>query len=143
MSVTQKRIRALDTYTQLASGEAGYVDPDTVFIAVDSLNFSGEALKVPYGDIFGATHTEADILESLVSRTVSVTFDTAFSSRPLIRTFRVYRVAETYTGSGVYRMKDVLYSHAASWLTTTGFDIDIDTDESLTGVIIEFEFAEV
>lgn len=143
MSVTQKRIRALNTYTQLASGEAGYVDPDTVFIAVDSLNFSGEPLKVSYGDIFGATHVEADILESPVSRNVSVSFETAFTSRPLIRTWRVYRVAETYTGSGVYRMKDVNYTHAENWLTTTGFDIDIDTDENLTGVIIEYEFAEV
>lgn len=141
--MAQKRIRELDTYTQLASGEVGYVDPDTVFFPVDSTNFSGDPYKVAFSDLFASVHVEADIMESLASRTVSVTFETAFTSRPLIRTFRVYRVAETYTGSGVYRMKDVLYSHAAAWLTTTGFDIDIDTSEDLSGIIIEFEFREV
>jgi len=141
--MAQKRIRELTEYEQLASGETGYVNPETIFFAVDSVNFSGDPFKYSFNNIRSIVHTEADILESLASRTVSVTFETAFTSRPLIRTWRVYRVAETYTGSGVYRMKDVLYSHAAAWLTTIGFDIDIDTSEDLSGIIIEFEFKEV
>ena len=72
--MTQKRIRSLDTYTQLAPGDGGYVAPTAVFLAVDSNDFAGEALKQTIDDYLGATHEEKDRLTPLASRSVAITF---------------------------------------------------------------------
>lgn len=138
---TQKRIRALDTYTQLNPGDPGYIAPTAVYLALDSNDFTTEAKKYPFSSLFSSIVEEVDKLTGLASRSVSVTFGTAFTSVPLIATFRVYRMSEI--SSGKWRMQDVLYYHTSeNWLTTTGFSLEIDTSESLTGVVIEYIFRE-
>jgi hypothetical protein len=83
-------------------------------------------------------HVEADTITGLASRTLTVTFNTAFTSAPT-GWVKVYRMTEMPDGG--YREQDVLWGYATSTkVTTTGFSIIINEDESLTGVIVEYDF---
>lgn len=86
----------------------------------------------------GSVHIEKDVLSGLASKTVTVEFESEFSSTP-IGWIKVYRMTEM--PNGTYREQDVLWGHTTSTkVSTTGFVIQIDDSESLTGVIVEYEF---
>ena len=137
--MTQARIRSLVTYTQGAPGDEGYIAPTAVFIGVDSAEFAGEAKKQTIDDYLSATHEEVARLTPLGSRSVAITFDTAFSSIPITVLINVYRITEIV--SGKYKFDKVQWYHAtATPVTITGFELEIETSESLTGVILEYYF---
>jgi len=94
---------------------------------------------------FGGSGSSAayakETLTGLLSKTVDEIFNVPFSSTPQAVNFKVYRYYEVESGSGEYVRKDVTFSISGSgWITTTGFTIQIDADESLTGVYIDYLF---
>lgn len=141
MAITQKRIRELTQYTQLDSGEPGYVNPSSLFLALDSASFGSEALKYPAESFFSDIHVEKGRITSPGSRVVSVIFDDAFVAAPIPLLFDVFRYTAVDTGKYI-RDNVLYYVSGATWATTTGFDITIDDSESLTGVYIEYYFVE-
>lgn len=76
------------------------------------------------------------------SHTVAVTFRKAFSAAPAgITNLKVYRMGQFIAGK--YGPKEVQwYMTAPGKLTATGFEIEIEAAESLTGVIVEYLFYE-
>lgn len=140
--MAQQRIRDLSTYVQLEAGDVGYVDPSGVFIALDSSSFTGDPKKFALSNLLADTHIEKGRLSSLASRSVSVTFDTAFSATPLAVTFEVFRYSNIGGGKYVKQRNVAYYLSGSSWVTTTGFSIEIDTSESLTGLFVEYYFVE-
>lgn len=81
--------------------------------------------------------TCSGILTGLVSRSVSVDFSFEFSAVPVGRkNIHVYRTVEPETN--VFLDQDVLH-HSIS-VSTTGFSLEIDSSEDLTGIIIEYHF---
>ena len=141
MALTQKRIRDLTTYTQLESGDPEYVPPSSLYVVFDSANFGSEPLKFPAEDLFEDSNVQKGRLTGLSSASVAVTFSTAFASTPITSLFEVFRYKEVV--SGVWTKQSVKKNlGSATWLTSTGFSITIDSSESLTGVIIEYIFEE-
>jgi len=139
MTRTYVQPRALDPYVQLEEGADGYIDPGEIIWVVDHPSWTRP--KRVYGSNgIGAVHTEGD-LYTPISRAVSITFGTAFTIIPKTVMLRVYRMKETVTGNGHWKEWDVRYWHASTnWKSTTGFSLTIDPAESLTGIIIEYEF---
>jgi len=90
-----------------------------------------------------AAHDEkaylTDLDDSTHEHTITVVFNAAFLAIPITSKFEVYRNAPY---GGGYKRKDVLFTHAESWPDLTGFEIEIDSREDLTGVIIEYIFLE-
>lgn len=82
-----------------------------------------------------------DLDNSSDDHTITITFSAEFPIIPLTTRFKVYRFAQVVPGK--YRRKDVPYYQAVDWLTITGFEIEIEADEDLTGVIIEYKFEEI
>lgn len=140
--MAKKRVRDLVEYQQLAVGEPGYIPPSSLFTVFDSDNFGSEPKKYSVESLFIQNHEEKKRITGLVSRSVSITFDTAFVSVPITETFNVFRYYDEL-GDGKYTKKQVgHYLSGSNWLTASGFAITIDLDESLTGVIIEYVFKE-
>jgi len=82
-----------------------------------------------------------DLDNSTDDHTISHTFLESFLEIPITNKFEVYRFADM--GGGKYRKQEVLYYHAEDALPSlTGFEIEIEDFEDLTGVIIEFVFLE-
>ena len=98
---------------------------------LDTLNFLREE-----------THKERGYSTGLSSRTVTVTFDVPFDNVPIgLSNLKVYRWQQVVAGK--WRARDVQYYFTTSGsLTNTGFSLEIETTESLTGVIIEYLFFE-
>jgi hypothetical protein len=139
--MVQKRIRALDTYTQLAPGDPGYIAPSDVFFAVDSNSFTGESKKQSVEDYMASVlHVEQDRLTGLSSRSVVVVFGSAFVSIPKGKEPDVYRISPY---GSVYRRESVLWGFDdPNQPSKTGFALTIDADESLTGIVIEYFYSE-
>lgn len=134
MAITQKRIYELEDYTQLLPDDVGYVDPTNIYIPVDCLTESwNEPKKLPLNSVFlSASHIEASQLNSLASRTVSILFETPFVF-PVIPFVNVYRdIAQ----DGVVIRQNVLINSMI--ISTTGIDFEIDADESLTDVVVNY-----
>lgn len=140
--MAQQRIRDLDVYTQLESGDVGYVAPSAIYIALDSSSYTGDPKRFALSNLISDTHVEKGRLSGLSSRSVSVTFDSAFSGTPIAVTFEVYRYSDIGGGKYVKQRNVAYYLSGASWVTTTGFAIEIDTSESLTGLFVEYYFVE-
>jgi len=90
-------------------------------------------------------HMEKDYLDDLDDssheHTITVEFGKAFAAIPIMSKFEVYRYYAVVPGK--YRRKDVKYYHAIDWLDgLDGFIIEIEANEDLTGVIIEYIFIE-
>lgn len=88
------------------------------------------------------THIEGDRITDLVTRSVQIDFNTPFTDVPAgLSNLKVYRWQQVVTGK--WRARDVQYYFTSSGsLTSTGFSLEIETTESLTGVIIEYLFFE-
>lgn len=134
MAIEQTRPYELNLYAQ-------DLDPSTVMINVDNSAWSRpKRLPLSLLDTTGGTgvgtHIEKDVISGLSSRNVAVTFDTEFSSIP-VGDVRVYRMAAM--PDGTYRKSDVLWGFDnANQPTISGFALTINTDESLTGVLVEY-----
>jgi len=139
MALDFTRTYELDLYTQLPVGDPGYIDPALVDFIVDHDGWT-RAKRFPYTSVSGiSSHYETDKLENLITRTITKTFNTPFTGSIKTIMFRVYRMAEVSTGT--WRMKNVAYgSTTTNWLTVSGFNIVIDSSESLTGIVIEYYF---
>jgi len=142
MALTQKRIRELVTYLQLNPGDPGYISPSSLYFAIDGVGFGSEALKIAFADLLADEHEEKARLIGLVSASVAIVFGTAFIAKPLPVLFNVYRWDEPISGTWIKEQVKFSYDGGSSWLTSTGFNITIDSSESLTGVIIEYKFEE-
>jgi len=140
--MTQKRIYALELYEQADPGDPGYIAPTSLRMAIDSTQFPGEAMYVPYLGLLSDKHFEVGRVTGLADREVSVTFGTAFTGVPVgIENLRVYRITEVVTGK--YKIHDVQHYHPTNTpVTSSGFSFTIEDSESLTGVIYEYLFTE-
>ena len=91
------------------------------------------------GDGIGL-HIEHDRLTDLTSRTISVKFLSEFGDIPA-GWVKVYRMKETTAGNSKWKQWDVLYYHTVlDWKTKTGFSLQIDANENLAGIIVEYLF---
>lgn len=89
------------------------------------------------GETSALWHFEADTFTP-ANRTVVVNFDTAFTDLPAgVGNLKVYRLRAKGANSV---MHNVLFTVASNWLTTTGFTLQIDELESLTGVKVDYCF---
>ncbi len=96
-------------------------------------------------NVSGGRHWECGRLTDLTSRSIIYTFPTAFPTgvTPVgYSNLRVYRMFKQETGMWV--RQDVLFYHptAFSGASQYGFQLNIDPNEDLTGVIVEFMFTE-
>lgn len=133
--MAQKRIYELATYIQLDPGDIGYIPATAVYIPVDYNGWS-EAMKMSLDQFFGSFHAEAGRLSGLSSSSVAKVFGTPFTST-VIDTVSVYR--EIPGGGGTIR-ENVLYFDLS--VTLTGFTLEIDPSENLTGVIVDYKMIE-
>jgi len=135
MALEQTRPYELDLYVE---GEPGEPDISDLVILVDYVSWDRPKRYNGALSGGGSIHTESGILTGLSSRSVTVEFDSAFSETP-VGWVKVYRMTEMPDGG--YREQDVLWGYATSTkVTTTGFSLTINEDESLTGVIVEYDF---
>ena len=136
MAIQQKRIYDLSTYTQLEAGDPGYIPATAVWVAVDYNGWT-EAKKMSLDNFLSQFHIEAGRLSSLSSRSVSVTFGTAFDTT-VIDNIKVYKEVDV-VGTKTVR-QDVLFYDLS--VTLSGFTLEIDASESLTGVIVDYSCIE-
>lgn len=135
MAVEQTRIYELGLYDQS-------LDPATVMIPVENSSWDRpKRLPLSLLDTTGGgggIHVEKDRLTGLSSRTVTVTFGTAFSSIPVgdVKCYRMYEQPD-----GTYQKQDVIWGFPnANQPTISGFTLEISADESLTDVIVEYSY---
>jgi len=129
----QKRIRALDTYV------SGAVPLSSLYFPIDSINFGSEPFKVALEDFIEDDHPEKGRLTGLISHNVTVVFGLAYASVPIGREPEVYRM--TQMPSGLWRRQQVLWGFVdANQPTINGFQLTIDASESLTGIIVEWDY---
>jgi hypothetical protein len=86
-------------------------------------------------------HIEADVVENLQSHTVNVEFKNEFTAIPAgMGNLKIYRLEPE---EGEYILADVLFNFPSlTWLTTTGFTVQINSTENLTGIFIDYTFIE-
>lgn len=141
--ITQQRIRDLITYIQLTSGDPSYVNPASIYVAIDSDNFGAKPLRYPLLSLVGAeADSDAGTITGIASATVVHTFDTPFATVPVCSLFNAYRYTEVEPGKFV-RNTVQTYVSGSNWITTNDFTVTIESTESLTGVIIDFKFEAV
>lgn len=134
--MAQKRIYELSTYTQLNPGDVGYIAATSIWLAVDYTGWT-EAKKITLDDFLGSMHVEAGRLSGLGSRSVAVTFGTAFTGTVIDRV-KVYRYFDPSPGETV--REEVRFYDLS--VTLTGFTLEIDPDEPLSGIIIDYNMLE-
>lgn len=134
--MAQKRIYELETYEQLLPGDEGYIPATSVWMAVDYTGWT-EAKKITLDDFLASLHVEAGRLTNLVSRSVAVVFGTPFSGTVIDRV-SVYRIFTPQSGKPV-REEVRIYNLS---VTTTGFSLEIDSTEALSGIIIDYSMVE-
>jgi hypothetical protein len=130
----QKRINELEIYEQLDSGDVGYIPSTAIWLPVD---YSGWTVskKMALDDFLSNIHFEAGRLSNISSWSVSITFGTAFSS--FSGGVSVYR--DKIDGTDTIR-ENVLKKNLLE--TLTGFSFEIDPSESLTGVVVNYNYFE-
>jgi hypothetical protein len=107
-----------------------------------------EATASSYTSVFPYHFEKARLTNAdgeILSRAVTVTFKKQFVNLPVgSDNLKVYRMREVAgTGSGKWKMYDVQYYFTSSdWLTVSGFSLQIEAAENLTGVILEYLFIE-
>lgn len=132
MSVEQTRPYELGLYD-------GSEDSSTVMVTVDKSTWDKPkryALS-NFGEVSGSSvHVEKDRLTGLSSHSVSVEFDSAFDTVP-VGDVQVYRMVEIV--SGKWRKEEVLWGFDdANQPSLLGFDLTIDSEEDLSGIIIQY-----
>lgn len=135
--IEQGKIHELEEYIQLGVSDPDYIPPSQIWIAVDNQTWT-KPKKIAYDVILNELHVEAGRLTNLSSRAVSYTFPTAFETIPS-DTIIPYRVFEPRPGEPVretVRITDLA-------VTLTGFSFNIDINEDLDGVVINFMIIEV
>lgn len=138
--IIQQKIRDLEIYVPLPVDDPEYIDPSTVYGVVDCVSWTlpKKTIITNIGAGSILTHEESGRLSDLDSVNVGIAFSSPFDTMPIVVEFRVYRMG--LVDSNKYRMVDVLYYSVLNWLTTSRFDIVIDSSENLTGIIVEYLF---
>lgn len=134
MAIIQKRINQLAIYEQLDPGDVGYIPPTNLWLAVDYNGWT-ESKKMLLDDFLATFHLESGRLSNLASRSVSIVYGTPFSS--FSGGITVWR---EYDRSGDTIREKVLIKDLSE--TNTGFSFEIDADESLTGVFVNYNYFE-
>lgn len=137
MALTQTRPYEEELYVQLDPGEDGYIAPEEIQVLVDHESWT-RPKRLPLTMLgIGASHVEKDTLTGLTSRTVTVTFDVPFTDTPVGQEPQVYRMTEVAPNK--FRKDKVLWGFTnVNQPTLTGFSIEIDSSESLTGVVVQY-----
>lgn len=137
MSLTQKRTKNLELFNIVDPTDPDYIPLSELYFLVDHASF--DKSKKIYQDTFASLiqNTSSGKITGLTSNIVNITFNPTFDTSP-IGEVRVYRMASYGAG---YQREDVLWVFAdASQPTVSGCNIIIDSDEDLTGVIVEYDF---
>lgn len=88
-------------------------------------------------------HREMARFRAETSYTITVTFIQPFQSAPIgINNLKVYRFVPKRTGGYAMQNVNTYFDSEEDWLTTTGFTIKIDEEETLPGIWIEYNFTE-
>jgi hypothetical protein len=91
----------------------------------------GFSIHREFNTLYGGT--------DITDRSVSITFTNPFQIYP-IGDVRCWRMVPQ---NGVWIRQNVLFTHAIeNWLDTDHFELEIDPNESLTGVILQYLFQE-
>ncbi len=133
MILIQQRIPELETYVQLASGEVGFIDPATIWVAVDKSSWS-DARKMSLADFLSNSHIETANIAS-GSTSLSGTYDSAFESGGYYFNLQVYKVV-SIPGVGDVR-ESVPYHSLAT--TVNGFTLTLS---EFTDVVIVYYASE-
>ena len=141
--IVQKRIDELATYIQLEPGDPNYKDPSFIFFPVRHPDMQ-ETMKLPINTVPSegseSTRKIGKIID-LASRNVRVDFSPTLLTDTIIGEVKAYRY-ELYGAR--YIKQDVAFMYpSTNWVNRTGFDIVIDNDEPLPGIIIEYDFTPV
>ncbi len=130
--MTQKRIRALDTYI------SGAVPLSSLYIVIDSINFGSEPFKVPLENLLEDDHPEKGRLSGLGSPNVTVPFGIPYTSIPIGREPEVYKMVQQ--PSGVWRRYEMSWGFVdANQPSLTGFQLTI-LEADLTGIVVEWDY---
>ena len=130
MSLIQKRIHELLPYTQLGVGESGYIDPATIWAALDRSDWT-EPMKFSLAEFLSSNHIETASI-SPTSTSVTVSYQTAFNnSSYYFARLQVYKIV-TIPGLGDVQKTIPYYD-----LTTTvnGFTLTL---AEYTDVVITY-----
>jgi len=123
---SEKSVQIVDSEGVITS-QPGYLDSE----------YFTDTFNEETGYVTFRTNDATGILTELASRTVEVTFIPAFKRVPVGRKhLHIYRVVEPETG--ILLDQTVLF-HTLE-VSTTGFTLEIDSTEDLTGIIIEYHF---
>lgn len=122
---TQQRIYELDSLILVQPSEAGYVDPSTLYLAVDKQGLS-KPLKYSLADILTSAHVEQDVLTPS-STSVSVTYEKQFSTTSYFLYVSVYK----YITMGGRQIKQS-HPYYDFTKTITGFSMTLETLPSET-----------
>ena len=129
----QKRITALDTYTQLSAGDVGYIAPSAVFVAVDNSGWT-ESKKFSLSNFLVSNHWESSRLSGLASTAVVETFGSDMSSANYYMDIQVYKeINFTIGGASVVLREDVPYHDLVQ--VVGGFSLTLSEK---TGTIISY-----
>lgn len=126
--ILQQRIYELDLYDQLSPAEEGYVDPSTLFFAVDKVGWA-KPKKILMSNFLFADHIEAGSA-TITSVNVSVTYDTSFGTLNYV--LMIYAYKEEDMGGNIVRSSVPYHSLVE---TKDGFSLTL---EEFSGVVIKY-----
>jgi len=119
MALLAGRIIDLGTYTQLASGEVGYVDPSTIFYPVDNSGWA-KPKKMDLGQLLFSEHIEGGDL-STASVNITATYGAVFGSANYVLIVAAYK--EVTIDGKVIRTAIQYYDLVQ---TTSGFTMTLE-----------------
>ena len=131
--IIQKRPHELGIYQQLSVGDAGYIDPATIWVMVDRSDWS-EPLRIPLSEVFSSSHAESDYL-SPSSTSVAVTYDQPFESSSYYYDIKAYK---TITIPGIGDVQETVKYHDLE-TTVNGFSLVLSEYTGVTISYIAFE----
>jgi hypothetical protein len=133
MSLSQTRPKDLITHLQLDPSDPEYIPANELYFVVDHPSFT-RPKKYSQENFTGAIQNiQKGRITGLQAFNVSQSFSTPFNSAP-VGFINVYR-SKVISGTKTIR-EDVLFYDLTE--TPTGFSLVIDSEESLTGVIVEY-----
>jgi len=130
MATIQQRINELLIYSQLNPGDAEYIDPATVYLAVDKTGWS-KPKKMSLVDFITSNHVETSSTAP-TSASFSLSYNDAFVDSGYYFNLYVYKVI-TIPGVGDVE-QTVKYHDLAK--TVNGFSFTLDTYEA--GIIVRY-----
>ena len=128
-SILQKRIWELQTFNVLLVGEPGYIDPSSVYLAVDNVTWS-EAKKISLVEFVANLHKEQGPVE-INSVNVSEVYGTPFNSIGYYLRIDAWR---TITIDGVSYIENIPIKNFVR--TVNGFTFELSSYQA--GDVIDY-----